>query len=215
MTFAKNQMAVNTQKELIYGLTPFPFPWNITAIHRLYPDLAPPRRLIQVIQTISAELIKYLKAHPRELDEIRPRQFEELIAEILASFGWEVRLTPPTKDGGYDIYAITKDVSGKRIPWLIECKKYARQQRVGVDVVRCLYGTKLLLGKDEANLMLATTSHFTKGVHDFKASRYDLHLRDYEGILEWINEYKPNPNGRLYIKEHRLIVPGEQQCRKR
>lgn len=29
-----------------------------------------------------------------------------------------------------------------------------------------------------------------------KASRYDFHLKDYEGVLEWINEYKPNPNGR-------------------
>ena len=41
-----------------------------------------------------------------------------------------------------------------------------------------------------ANAMLATTTHFTKGAHDFKASRYDLALRDYEGILEWLDEYR-------------------------
>ena len=36
----------------------------------------------------------------------------------------------------------------------------------------------------------------------YKASRYDLELRDYEGILEWINEYRPNPDGKLYIKDN-------------
>lgn len=58
--------------------------------------------------------------------------------------------------------------------------------------------------------MIATTSRFTKGVLDFKASGYDLELRDYEGILEWINAYRPNPNGRLFIKDNRLVMPGRR-----
>jgi len=55
--------------------------------------------------------------------------------------------------------------------------------------------------------MLATTSDFTKGVHDFKTSRWDFRLRDFEGILEWINEYRPNPKGRLYLKDGNLTGP--------
>ena len=58
--------------------------------------------------------------------------------------------------------------------------------------------------------MLATTSHFTAGVHKLKASSYDLELKDYEGILEWINEYQPHPDGKLYIKDHKLVIPGEK-----
>ena len=77
-----------------------------------------------------------------------------------------------------------------------------------MDIVRALYGTKLRLRV--ANAMLATTSHFTRGLKDFKASYYDLALRDYEGILEWINTYRPNPDGRLYIKDHRLVLPGDE-----
>ena len=34
-------------------------------------------------------------------------------------------------------------------------------------------------------------------------------LECYGDILEWINEYRPNPDGRLYIKDNRLIVPGQ------
>lgn len=140
---------------------------------------------------------------------LRPRQFEELIAEILASFGWQVQLTKATRDGGYDIYAITKEQQADvQTSWIIECKKYSSERRVGIDIVRQLYGVKIQLGV--ANMMLATTSQFTKGVKDYKSSRYDLELKDYEGILEWINEYRPNPNGKLYIRDNKLSLPGEE-----
>jgi len=39
---------------------------------------------------------------------------------------------------------------------------------------------------------------------------HDLALRDYEGILEWINTHRPNPDGGLYIKDNRLILPGDE-----
>ena len=140
---------------------------------------------------------------------LKPRQFEELIAEILASYGWQVRLTAPTKDGGYDIYAISPtQATGIETSWIIECKKYAPERKIGVDIIRGLFGVKMDL--KVANAMLATTSHFTRGAMDYKASRYDLQLRDYQGILEWINEYRPNPEGKLYIKDNRLILPGEE-----
>ena len=166
-----------------------------------------PEELIEVQQFIISELISYLKSHPDALYNIRPRQFEELIAEILAGYGWRVEITPATKDGGYDIYGIVKDEVGKTSSWLIECKRYAAERKVGVDIVRALYGSNVLLG-GENNLMLATTSFFTKGVYDIKASRYDLELKDYEGILDWVNTYQPNPNGKLYLKDNELIVPG-------
>lgn len=165
----------------------------------------PPSELIQVVKTITVELLLYLKKHPIELYSLKPRQFEELIAEILSSYGWEVKLTPATKDGGYDLFAIMKDISGVTTSWIIECKKYGPENKVGVDIVRALYGVKYDL--KVANAMLATTSYFTKGVEEFNASRYDLELRDYEGILEWVNEYKPNPNGKLYIKDNQLVLP--------
>lgn len=182
---------------------------NIKSLYGLIeesPD--PPEVLIQVVQNITAELIKYLKSHPRELYNLKPRQFEELIAEILAGYGWEVQLTAPTKDGGYDIYAISPtQATGVQTSWIIECKKYAPERKIGVDIIRGLFGVKLDL--NVANAMLATTSHFTGGAMNYKASRYDLQLRDYEGILEWINEYRPNPHGRLFIKDNQLVLPGE------
>ncbi len=181
---------------------------NIKALRTIYADRHLPKQLIEVVHIITAELLKYLKKHPKALYKIKPRQFEELVAEILASYKWDVQLTPPVKDGGYDIFAISKDIKpGLQSSWIIECKKYQPEHKVGVDIVRALYGVKSDLRV--ANALLATTSYFTKGAKAFKSSRYDVDLKDYRNILEWINKYRPNPKGTLYIKENRLIVPSE------
>lgn len=181
---------------------------NIKLLQNIYYGKQSPNELIEAINAITVALIKYLKEHPKVLYEIKPRQFEKLIAEILSSYGWQVQLTPAIKDGGYDIFAISKDIEADvETSWIIECKKYAPKNKVGVDIVRALYGIKSNL--KVANALLATTSYFTKGAKAFKASRYDVELKDYHNILEWINQYRPNPNGKLYIKDNRLIVPSK------
>jgi len=172
----------------------------------LYEDREEPKQLVEIAHIATNELIKYLKKHPEALEKIKPRQFEELIAEILASYGWDVQLTPPIKDGGYDIFAISKDIeAGVSSSWIIECKKYQKQNKVGVDIVRALYGVKSNL--KVANALIATTSYFTKGAKDFKESRYDIEFKDYHDIIEWINNYKPNPHGKLYIENSKLVLP--------
>jgi len=168
-------------------------------------DQQPPRHLIEVADFITIELIKYLKNHPKTLYSIKPRQFEELVTEILASHGWQVQLTPAVKDGGYDIFAISKDVQENKESWIIECKKYAPENKIGVNIVRALYGVKHLVGA--TNAMLATTSFFTIGARKLKTSCYNMELKDYYDMVEWINEYKPNPSGKLYIRERNLILP--------
>lgn len=160
----------------------------------------PSSSLVRAISRINVALLEYLKVHPESLYTLKPRQFEELVAEMLASFGWEVELTSETNDGGYDIFAVAKDiVSGVNVAFLVECKKYQPENKVGVEIVRALYGTKSSF--PGAHAILATTSFFTRGAQKFKASRYDLHLRDFEGILKWLDEYHPNSEGTLYIKE--------------
>ncbi|MCP3961202.1 MAG: hypothetical protein GY719_25425 [bacterium] len=179
---------------------------RVRLLCRLYQADDPSPQLIEVVQAITSSLVKHLAKHPKELFDLRPRQFEELIGEILASYGWEVNLTPATRDGGYDLFAFSKDAAGVRTSWIIECKKYRHDRKVGIDIARNLYGVRDLV-MPAGMMMLATTSHFSREVNALKASRYDLTLRDYEGVLEWLNEYKPNSSGRLYIRENRLVAP--------
>ena len=56
-----------------------------------------------------AEVIKYFSKHPEMLFSLPPRKFEELIASIFENNGFDVELTPETRDGGIDIIAVRND----------------------------------------------------------------------------------------------------------
>jgi hypothetical protein len=173
--------------------------WNVRNLFQSE-LVAAPAELEVALQTVSVELIKYLRKHPEKLYQLKPRQFEELVCEILAGFGWDVQLTGATRDGGYDIFAISKDISGARSSWLIECKKYSPANKVGIDVVRSLCGVKNDL--KVSNAMIATTSFFSSEVKKVKTSRYDFHLVDYDGIVEWLNSsYKADSRTGILVRE--------------
>lgn len=157
----------------------------------------PPALLIELRDNITRELLDHLKRHPEELEFLRPRQFERLIAEILSQFGWEIQLTPAVKDGGYDIFGVVKDISGVTSTWIIECKKYSLDRKVGVEIVRSLYGAAALSARN-AGLMLATTSTFTRGAKKYASSMYNFDLRDRQNVLDWVGKYAPRDDG-LYI----------------
>jgi len=184
---------------------------RLRGIRQLYDQTTepPPRHLVEAVQAVSLELVDHIQKHPQELHRIRPRQFEELIAEILLSFGWEVQLTPPTRDGGYDIFAISNSIAGIRSSWIVECKKYSSHRKVGVDIARELYGAAMKLDRGNVGMILATTSSFTKGAEELASSTYNFELRDYDAVLGWINECRPNPDGNLYLRDTELIVPGQ------
>ncbi len=177
---------------------------RINSIFNIFEDLSVPTTLTSVVELINVEMLKYIKNNPKYLHNLHWRAFEELIAEILTSFGWQVELTSPTKDNGYDIFAIYKDASGIRHNWIIECKRWDPERKVGVEVIRNLYGVKTDL--KVGNALLATTSSFTKGVEKFKASHYDLETKEFNDIVSWVNQYKLHPGNNLYIKENRISL---------
>lgn len=148
--------------------------------------------IVEVVSALNAEVIAYLKKHPSDLYRMHPRRFEELIAEILASFGWHVSLTAATRDGGYDIFAISCDRHAPHdCSWLVECKRWSPERKVGIDVVRGLYGVRELNSAfRESNVMIATTSDFSSDVLQCGASRYDLDLHNYSSILRWIDDWR-------------------------
>lgn len=143
------------------------------------------------------DLILEIAKQPEKLHQISPREFEEIVAELLAGFGWEVSLTSRTKDGGYDILGVVKDAPGLESTWVVECKKYGATNKVGIELARQLYGVKWNLGV--SNALLVTTSTFTNGVQQLGASKYDLSLVDYNGILNWIHAYTGRPDHLPYL----------------
>jgi hypothetical protein len=125
-------------------------------------------------------------------ENLSPRDFEVLVAQILASFGWQVSLTPPERDGGVDVIGITKDPSGLETTWAVECKRYGQDREAGVNLVRQLYATRVALGFDKA--VLVTTTGFTSDARQFAERAHGLHLVDHKGLKEWLQR---SPIGKL------------------
>jgi hypothetical protein len=62
---------------------------------------------------VSDELIRVLAERPELMYELRPRQFEELLADIFARQGFDVELTQQTRDGGYDLWVVHHMPAGR------------------------------------------------------------------------------------------------------
>jgi hypothetical protein len=137
------------------------------------------------IRVVDKRLLDLLAANPEAMHKLSPRQLEELVADLLLNEGWEVELTAKTRDGGYDLFAVRLG-SGSEPPstWVVECKRYRPERKVGLELVRAVYGTEPV--RAGANAMIATTSAFTAGALAYKASRYDLELRDYNDLVDWL-----------------------------
>lgn len=140
----------------------------------------------QIVSVTSdfSRLLHQAKWDLTELLQLTPRQFEEVVAEIWTRLGYETQLTAKTRDGGRDIIAVRRSEANLR--FLIECKRYAPPNKVGVELVRALYG--VVCDERATKGILATTSSFTSTAEDFVAEHvWELELRDYKGIADWIS----------------------------
>ena len=151
-------------------------------------DEAALRRLLIDVRQVSEQLVSLVAQDPRRLWGLEARQFEELVAELLEDQGYEVTLTPPSSDGGRDIFAARKETLGSFL-YLVECKTYAPERAVGVEVVRSLYG--IVSAENATAGIVATTSRFTKGAKDFRDSvQRRMTLRDFLDLQQWLALYR-------------------------
>jgi HJR/Mrr/RecB family endonuclease len=105
----------------------------------------------------------------------------------MRDMGWDVELTKQTRDGGADILAYLNTDVG-RILCIVEAKHYKAENKIGIDLVRALYG---VLCDREANCaMMVTSSTFTSDAKQFQQRhQYTLSLRDYSDVVSWIQKY--------------------------
>jgi restriction endonuclease Mrr len=140
-----------------------------------------------VLMSIYSEIKRYLARNPHKLYSLSPRRFEELVADILRDFGFDVELTPATRDGGCDIYAHVKNQVTQFL-MLVECKRWAARKLVGVDIVQRVYGVQQATGANKS--MIVTTSFFTKPARSERERfRTQMDLRDYGCLKEWLANY--------------------------
>lgn len=140
------------------------------------------------LSLVTGELISHLQKHPEKAREMDPESFERLLEAIFKNQGYDVERTRYSKDGGFDLAIYSKDPVGAFMT-LVDCKRYAEKKKVGVEVVRGLYG--IVTDRKASNGLIVTTSTFTKGAVEFRErNQYRLALADFERFKSLLNDYK-------------------------
>lgn len=138
--------------------------------------------------SIECEVLAYFGRHPELLHSLSPRKFEEIVAAVFRNNGFEVELTPETRDGGVDIVAVRKNGFGGSTLHLVECKRYLPENKVGIGIVQRMLG---VVEQHRATQgVIVTTSSFS---HDAevcaKSARYRLGLNGYGDITKWLTAF--------------------------
>lgn len=116
-----------------------------------------------IITEVNEQLLYELAKNPESLHNLSSYDFERVIARIFEKQGFSVEITPRTRDGGKDIFVAKQGLAS--FLFYVECKKYAPNKPVGIDVIQRLYG---VISAEKANGgFIATTSYFTKPAKDY------------------------------------------------
>ena len=89
-----------------------------------------------------------------------PTGFEELCARMFKNLGYTTRVTPPTNDGGYDIW-----MKNEKGDYLVECKCYSISHKIGRPALQKLVGANVV--ENARKMLFITTSDFTPGALEY------------------------------------------------
>lgn len=144
--------------------------------------IAEAKQFRTLASTVNDALIAALAENPELMYQLDPRRFEELVVELYRRQGFEATLTPASGDGGADVYVVENNALGRSLT-VIQAKRYAADNKVGVGVVRELLGTIDITGASTG--MVLTTSFFTSGARELERNlEYRVALRDYFALQD-------------------------------
>jgi restriction system protein len=145
--------------------------------------MPPTPPIIKQVDYFDPAVYELIRKNPQLLNTLDWRIFEEMLADILKTFGYSIELTKRTKDGGIDVIAIKADNDFGSHKYILQAKRYSKA--IQVSPIREL----LFLHSEQraSKCCLATTSTFTTGAKELgEQYRWTLELKDKQGILEWI-----------------------------
>ena len=126
-----------------------------------------------------------ISSRSERLFELSPRSFKKFVASLCLDKYLTVDLTQQSKDGGFDIIAISDVKTGEKT--LIECKRYRRDRKIQVSRVRELLGVVMSERADRG--LLVTTSSFTPDNREFiSRNNWSLDGLDFDGLLDWLRD---------------------------
>lgn len=119
---------------------------------------------------------------PQFFAKLSPARFEELLAFILSAKGYEVELTPRTRDGGRDMLLSMTDPLGGRIRAIALAKQLSRP--VSISTVREFYGV-MAAERDLSFGLIVSTGDFTRDARAFAREHPTLRLIGLAELAAW------------------------------
>ncbi len=110
----------------------------------------------------------------------RPTDFEDYCAELLRAFGYRARVTPPSRDGGYDL-----ELEREGVRAIAECKCFAPSSVVGRPLLQKLVGANATVRAER--LMFLTTATYSREAKEY-AQAAGIELIDGQRLAEMARE---------------------------
>jgi hypothetical protein len=139
-------------------------------------------------------VLKELRSEYKALFSLSPTKLGELVASVFETHGYQVELSKRSVDGGIDLFVLgIKD--SKRHPFMLECKRYLRGKRFGIEPVESI--SEIGEG-DPSRRFLISTTHLPhvpprEGYqwlgNQVARSRWDLSFDDYSAVIVWLSGY--------------------------
>ncbi len=136
------------------------------------------------IKIVNKSILERINFNPNGVYDLSPRQFEELVAELMTKQGYNVDLTKATRDGGKDLIIANHSDIGNFI-YYVECKKFAPNRPVGVNLVRELAGT-ISVDRVTAGLMITSSYFSPDAIQLSEKIKHQMGLVDFVKLKEWI-----------------------------
>jgi HJR/Mrr/RecB family endonuclease len=136
------------------------------------------------IKIVNKSILEKINFNPKAIYDLSSRQFEELVAELMTKQGYNVDLTKATRDGGKDLIIANHTEIGNFI-YYVECKKYAPNRPVGVNLVRELAGT-ISSDRITAGLMITSSYFSPDAIQLSEKIKHQMGLVDFVKLKEWI-----------------------------
>jgi restriction system protein len=128
-------------------------------VERITPHTPEPgERVSLLLRTVSHEFARLVAQNPRALDHLEWRDLERMVARVMAGLGFEVVLTPGSKDGGKDLI-LTCEAREGNTTYIVELKHWRSGVRVGKSAVSDFL--KVIVKEKRAGGVFLSTSGFS------------------------------------------------------
>jgi HJR/Mrr/RecB family endonuclease len=200
-TLIASQSDNQQEKNLFRGLTAAVSDFR-SRIIKLQPGL------IASLHEITREYMEWITKHSNVIDSVAADAFERIVAEVMASNGYDVDITARVRGQSADVLAVQRREGGET-RYLIECKRYSSDRRVGIAIVNQVLGAlaRARIQRPIHQAILVTSSSFTRDAKSEQAQlrNLDLELRDGDDVREWLRTYKFREDYGLWLADDALL----------